>query len=93
MTSYVLRGDFLEKLREDPQKAFWYDLNKSDPCSVAACEANHVALMILTATFADSQVPPHSTWTRVWKDIAGVYGIFGPKTRKKVVKVPSLISF
>lgn len=63
VTSHVLRGNFLCELRDDPQKAFFSDLDKHDATSLQALEANYKFLLNVCATLApESSVPAHGVW-------------------------------
>ena len=63
VTSYVLRGNFLSELRDDPQKRFFYDLDTCDAQSLQAIEANYKFLLNVCATLAaESCVSAHGVW-------------------------------
>lgn len=63
MESFVLKGDFLRTLRDDPGRNFFVGLQDHEPTSTKAVEGNYRFLLESTATFAtEPVVPAHGVW-------------------------------
>ncbi|CAK9060885.1 Kinesin-like protein KIF21B [Durusdinium trenchii] len=83
---YLIKGDVLSKIRNDSSRSL-LTLDGCDPASAKALEDNFDFVIQLVATFAsESQWPCHSMWKAVFRKMADRYGIFPPRTRKKIVK-------